>query len=125
MPLSEDEQKILQQIEAQLYESDPDLAQQVSKTTLYRHASRAIKWSAMGFLLGFVLLIFTVATNTFIALGGFGIMLGCVILIERNVRKLGKAGLESLTASMRGRKLSGSLGNFGKRWRDRWRRDDS
>ena len=38
MPLSEDEQRILHQIEQQFYESDPAFAQQVSQTTLYRHA---------------------------------------------------------------------------------------
>ena len=50
MPLSEDEQRILQQIEAQFYANDPQLAQQVSETTLYRHASRNIKWAAVGFV---------------------------------------------------------------------------
>lgn len=125
MPLSEDEQRILQEIEAQLYQSDPELAQQVSKTTLYRHAARAIKWSALGFVLGFALLILTVASNTFIALGGFAVMLVCLIIIAGNVRKLGKAGLESLTASMRSRGVGSALGNAGKRWRQRWRRDDS
>src|SRR5882762_5287803 len=48
MPLSEDEQRILQEIEAQFYANDPQLAQQVSETTLYRHASRNIKWAALG-----------------------------------------------------------------------------
>ena len=43
MPLSEDEQRILQQIEAQLYESDPALAREVATTTLYSHAFRNIK----------------------------------------------------------------------------------
>jgi hypothetical protein len=45
-------------------------------------------------------------------------------VIERNVRKLGKAGLESLTSSMRGGALKNLFGNAGRRWRERWRRDD-
>ncbi len=57
MPLSEDEQRILQEIEAQFYANDPQLAQQVSETTLYRHASRNIKWAALGFVVGFVVLL--------------------------------------------------------------------
>ena len=40
MPLSEDEQRILQEIEQQLYASDPELAREVSSTTVYRHAGR-------------------------------------------------------------------------------------
>ena len=40
-------------------------------------------------------------------------MLGCAFVIERNVRKLGKAGLESLTASMKGNRLKSVLGDAG------------
>ena len=35
MPLSEDEERILLEIEENLYESDPDLASEVSETTVY------------------------------------------------------------------------------------------
>ncbi len=84
MPLSEDEQRILKEIEANLTETDPRLVQEVSETTLYRHSARAIK----------------------------------------NVRKLGKAGLENLTSSMRTGALKNVFGNAGRRWRERWRRDD-
>ena len=35
-------------------------------------------------------------------------MLACLLVIERNVRKLGKAGMQNLTGSMRG----GSLGRM-------------
>ena len=52
MPLSEDEQRILQEIEQQLYASDPQLARDVSSTTIYRHAGRNLKWAALGFVLG-------------------------------------------------------------------------
>ena len=37
MPLSEDEERILNEIEDQLYETDPDLAREVSETTVYTH----------------------------------------------------------------------------------------
>lgn len=124
MPLSEDEQRILSEIEQQLHDTDPDLAQQVSETTLYKHASRSIKWSIAGFVLGFILLIATVATSTLLALGAFGIMLACLFVLESNVRKIGKAGLQNLTGSVRGRGIGGSVGNVGRRWRERWRRDD-
>ena len=71
MPLSEDEQRILQEIEAQFYANDPQLAQQVSETTLYRHASRNIKWAALGF----------VVPNMFglIPIGGNDIWLHCFL----------------------------------------------
>lgn len=122
MPLSEDEQRILSEIEQQLHETDPELAHQVSKTTLYKHAARSIKWSIAGFVLGFVLLILTVS-ETLLALVGFGIMLACLFILERNVRKLGKAGFANLTGSSPGSGVRGTVGNVGKRWRERWRRD--
>ena len=38
---------------------------------------------------------------------GFLVMLACLLVIERNVRKLGKAGMENLTGSLRGGALEG------------------
>ena len=124
MPLSEDEQRILREIEANLSVTDPKLVQQVSDTTLYRHATRMVKWSVLGFVAGLVLLL-TTFTNV-LALGvlGFLVMLACLLVIERNVRKMGRAGLESFTNSMRTGAFKGLFGNAGKRWRDRWQRGD-
>ena len=48
MPLSEEELRILQEIEANLTATDPALVQQVSETTLYRHAGRKLKWAEDG-----------------------------------------------------------------------------
>jgi hypothetical protein len=101
MPLSEDEQRILAEIEAHLYESDPGLAQQVAETTVYRHAARMIKWGVLGFVGGLVVLVLSFASSLVLGFAGFLLMLGSAFLIERNVRRVGKAGLDSLTASMR------------------------
>ena len=125
MPLSDEEQQILKEIEAQLNETDPGLVEQVSRTTLYRHSARMIRWSAFGVLVGLLILVATF-NHTLIGGGiGFLIMLGCLLVIERNVRKIGRAGFDSLTSGMRpGGNVKGVFGNFGKRWRDRWQRDD-
>ena len=40
------------------------------------------------------------------------------------MRKLGRAGMESLTGSMRNGALKNMLGNAGNRWRERFGRDD-
>ena len=124
MPLSDEEQQILKEIEAQLNETDPGLVEQVSRTTLYRHSARMIRWSAFGVLVGLVILLATFNHTLIGGVIGFLIMLGCLLVIERNVRKLGKAGLDNLTSSMRGGALKNAFGNAGKRWRERWRRDD-
>ena len=125
MPLSEDEQRILQEIEANLSATDPKLVQQVSDTTLYRHAARMIKWSILGFVAGLVLLVMTFTQVLLLGVAGFLIMLFCLLVIERNVRKIGRAGLESLTGGGKGGPVKGMFGSAGQRWRDRIQRDDA
>jgi uncharacterized protein YqgC (DUF456 family) len=125
MPLSEDEQRILEEIEARIKESDPALADHISESTLYRHAWRNIKWAVLGFIAGLVLLIFTFTRVLVLGIVGFLVMLVCLLVIERNVRKMGRAGFDSITGSMRGGAMKGMFDRFGERWRDRWRRDDT
>ena len=124
MPLSEDEQRILQEIEAQFYANDPHLAQQVSETTLYRHSARNIKWAALGFVVGFVVLLTSFASSLFFGFVGFLAMLGCAWVIVINLRKMGRAGLESITASVRGKKLKSFFGDAGKNFRRPFRKDE-
>jgi len=126
MPLSDEEQKILREIEAQLNATDPALGERVSRTTLYRHSARMIRWAALGLLGGLVLLVFTFASHVWVGAIGFAVMLGCSLVIERHVRKLGRAGLETLTGGLRAQGgLRGMFGERGRQWRDRFRRDDS
>lgn len=125
MPLSEDEQRILREIEVNLSVTDPKLVQQVSDTTLYRHAARMIKWAAIGFAAGLVLLVATFTSVLALAVVGFLVMLFCLLVIERNARKMGRAGLDSFTGSMRGGEaLKGMFGDAGQRWRERFQRGD-
>jgi hypothetical protein len=69
-------------------------------------------------------MVLTFTTTLVLGVVGFAVMLGCALAIEHNVRKLGRAGIESLTGSMRGGAFKNMLGNAGNRWRDRWGRDD-
>jgi hypothetical protein len=123
MPLSEDEQRILHQIEQQFYESDPDFAQTVSQASLYRHAFRRIKWSALMLIAGLIFLIATLQVHFVLAFGGFLIMLLAAFIIEKNARTMGRAGLQSVTGSIRGGKLRDTLGGAGDRMRNKFKRD--
>ncbi|MEO7555065.1 MAG: DUF3040 domain-containing protein [Acidimicrobiales bacterium] len=126
MPLSEDEQRILTEIEQQFYETDPGLAHTVGSTTLYRHAFRNIKWASLLFLAGMVVLVWALLSIGFVAaFAGFLVMLGASLWIERNARKLGRAGLQQVTASMRAAGLRDYLGNTRGRMRDKFKGDDS
>jgi type VI protein secretion system component VasF len=57
MPLSEEEQRILHQIEQQFYESDPEFAANVGQASLYRHALRRIVWASVMLLAGLAFLV--------------------------------------------------------------------
>ena len=124
MPLSEDEQRILSEIEQQLYQSDPALARDIADTTVYTHAYRNLKWSLLGFVVGLVGLIFTLGTSYLLAFGGFLIMLVSALAVERNARRLGRAGMQQMTQSMKAAGLRDALGNTGSRLKDRLRRPD-
>ena len=55
---------------------------------------------------------------------GFLAMLACAFVIVSNVRKMGKAGLESITASVKGKRLKNIVGDAGKNLRRPFRKDD-
>ena len=123
MPLSEDEQRILSEIESHLYESDPELAREVAETTVYTHAFRNIKWAALGLLAGAVLMIWLLSVSFFLSFGGFLVMLLSLLFLERNARRVGKAGLGQMTQAMRGGGLRNVVGGAGSRMRERFDRD--
>ena len=107
MPLSEDEQRILSQIEQQLHETDPGLAKEVATTTVYTHSARNIKWSVLGFIVGLVTIVLTLSVSFWLAFVGFAMMLTAALFFEQNLRRLGRAGMNQLSMNVR----SGSLGN--------------
>ncbi len=123
VPLSEEEQRILHEIERNFYERDPDFARGVSQHTLYRHAGRNCKWAALGFLAALVVLVVSFTTSLLIAGIGFFLMLGCALVFERNLRKMGKAGWQSATQSVRERGLPDAFGDVGNRLKKRFRRE--
>ena len=117
MPLSEDEQRILQQIEQQFYESDPEFAQQVSASGLERHAGRNLKLGVVGFLTGLVAVVATLPIHVALAFVGFLVMLGSLLVVDRSARTLGRQGLRRVTASLVGGRLRERLGGAAPRRR--------
>ena len=124
MPLSEDEERILHEIAQQFYDDDPDFAREVGETTLYTHTVRRMKWSGFGFVAGVVFLIATLSTSFLLAFGGFLAMLGCALYFERNLRKLGKAGLDQVTRSIKATGFRDAIGGARGRMRERFRNAD-
>jgi hypothetical protein len=81
-----------------------------------------MKWSGLGFVAGVAFLVATLSTSYLLAFAGFLLMLGCALYFERNLRKLGKAGLDQVTRSMRASGLRDALGGARNRMRERFRR---
>jgi len=121
--LSEQELKILREIEAQLSATDPQLVEQVSRTTVYRHALRAIRWAIVGFVVGLVVVVLTFTSGIAIAFAGFLGMLFSLWTIATNLKKIGKAGLHSVFGIREGGVRS-LFGDTGRGLRDRFRRTD-
>lgn len=122
MPLSEDEQRILTEIEQHLYASDPALARQVGSTTVYTSALRGIRFGILGIVAGLALSIILLQTSVIASFAvGFGLMLVSAWHLQRNVRHLGRTGLEQVSASLHITSLRDYLNHAGERARDRLR----
>jgi hypothetical protein len=122
VPLSEEEQRILSEIERRFYASDPKTAHQLSTTTLYKHAGRNCKWAALGFAAGLILLLWSFASSLVLGAIGFLIMLACAFVFERNMRKMGRASWQEMTEAMRAR--GGPFGDTGKKLREKFKREE-
>ncbi len=124
VPLSEDEQRILLEIEQRLTEDDPGLVGKVASTTVYTDALRNLKLASALFVVGVVAMIWLLATHPVLAFGGFLVMLVAAVLFERNARRLGKAGVQQITQNLRGGSVREYFGSTSQRMRDRMRRED-
>ena len=88
MPLSEEEQRVLDEIERQLYETDPQLAHQVRTRTAPDGAARQARWAGLGTVIGLSVLVAGFRTSVVIGLIGFLMMVASLVLLERSVRAI-------------------------------------
>jgi len=102
MPLSEHEQRILDEIERRLIEEDPRLVESVSRTSLTAHLLRRIRWSLFAFVLGFAMLMLF-AISLAAAVAGFAVMLASTLLIYHYLKQMGRDQLRQIE---RGGRLS-------------------
>jgi len=115
MPLSDHEQRILEEIERRLAEEDPKLVEQVGRTDLYSHLARRIRLAAFVFVLGLVsLLLFVV--NPWIAALGFVAMVLSALLIYRYLGQLGRDQIRVMQ-SQGGMSVTGLIARIAARFR--------
>ena len=95
MPLSEHEQRILDEIERRLAQDDPRLVDQVSRTDLYTHLARRIRVASFTFVLGLVLVL-AAPISVWVAVGGFLLMVASALLASRYLGQLTRDQLRGL-----------------------------
>jgi Flp pilus assembly protein TadB len=110
VPLSDHEQKILAELEESLNREDPEFADKVRNEHLYRHSGRQARWAAFAFLVGLVLTVWLFVTSLWLALVGVAIMFASAVIIQRNVRRMGRAGWHDITRGFQSEGPSGAAG---------------
>ncbi len=120
MPLNENEQRILAEIERQFHSQDPKSAQMIASTTLQRYLARNCKWAALGFVVGLVVLLVAFASSWVLAVFGFLIMLVASVVLIRNLTRISRLGVEQVAATFRSRNPSQSLSDLARKLRERF-----
>ncbi|MGW0932497.1 DUF3040 domain-containing protein [Streptomyces sp. NPDC002644] len=103
MPLSEHEQRMLEQMERALYAEDPKFATALEGSGLRTYTRRRVYQAVAGFLVGIALLMTgMVAQQIWIGVVGFLVMLGCAVLAVTGWRKGPKPGEQPAAADAPG-----------------------
>ena len=100
VPLSDEEQRILREIEAQL-QTDEKFANAVSSSGLYRHSARRVYGALVGVIVSLVAVVASLQIHFLIAFAAFVVMMGFALVIERQVRLIGRAGVQDLAQTIR------------------------
>lgn len=130
MPLSEEEQRLLEQMEEALTAEDPKFVSALQGSAARSHHKRVAIGATLGFFAGIAILMTgAITTITLVAVAGFVVMLGCAYLalthwrrlrepdLPSNVHQIGKAKPKS-----KGRSSPVKSSGFMNRMEDRWRR---
>ncbi len=136
MPLSEHEQRMLDQIERALYAEDPKFANTVRQTNPGVHYKRWIIKAVIGFVLGMGMLLLglllggpdaSLALPVTVSVLGFIFMLASFLMGANAWRKSTGGGAEAMLAEAeteakpkrKGGKRPGMMNRFEERWRRR------
>ena len=126
MPLSEHEQRLLDQIERALYAEDPKFASTVRSTDLRAVMRRRIRYAVLLFVVGFVLMLFFVQNPAF-GIAGFAVMVGAFALALSAWKRLGGTqptlrAVDGRAERPSGRSKHKGHGSAKQRLEERWQR---
>ncbi|HEY2549767.1 MAG TPA: DUF3040 domain-containing protein [Streptosporangiaceae bacterium] len=128
MPLSEHEQRQLEQIEQALYADYPRFASAVRATDPRVHYKRRVIAAVLGFLVGVGLLLAGVMINVPLGVAGFVVMLACTMWAVTSYRHMvgittGRVPAAGGRRPRRDRRASRAAGGgMMNRMEERWRR---
>ncbi|MEU6850789.1 DUF3040 domain-containing protein [Actinacidiphila alni] len=128
MPLSEHEQRMLEQMERALYAEDPKFASALEGSGLRTYTRRRVYQSVAGFLVGIALLMGgMIAKQPWISVVGFLVMLACAVLAVTGWRKAARPGEQQQAAAAPGGRRLGrrhqpKRGKVMDRIEERWQR---
>jgi hypothetical protein len=124
MPLSEHEQRLLEQIERALYADDPKLASTIRSTNPRVYVVRRLWRSFALFLLGLATLVAAVivtgAAGFVLGLVGFGLMLLAALRLAADLKRL--SGRPEVSTRQARTSKSTSRVPFMERMEERWRK---
>lgn len=97
MPLDDREQRILAEIERQFYEDDPELAQAVKN--IDRSGRFGIRLPTLGLIGGLAVVVAFFTSHTWVALGGFTLMVLSATALVHEIRRRGWGHRDSGSSS--------------------------
>ncbi|WP_405013749.1 DUF3040 domain-containing protein [Kitasatospora sp. NBC_01539] len=120
MPLSEHEQRLLEQMERALYAEDPKFASALEGTGLRTYTRRRVYLAAAGFVVGIALLMGgMVAQQIWVSVIGFLVMLGCAVLAVTGWRRGALGHGAGPKASPAPRRKANVMDRMEQRWQRR------
>lgn len=124
MPLSEHEQRLLDQIEQALYAEDPKWANTVRIRDPRNHYKRRLVKATIGFVIGVVLLMVGVVINLIpLGVGGFVVMLAACLWGLSSWKRMSGFGDGAVpSGGTRPDRRGGHRPTFMQRMEERWRR---
>jgi hypothetical protein len=127
VPLSDHEQRLLDQIERALYAEDPKFASAVRSTDPQVHYKRRIWKAAIGFVLGLFVVMAGVIVNAMpisvvISVAGFLLMVFCCAWGLSSWKRMTGVGAEPEPPKRSRKDSKPARGSFMERFEERWRR---
>jgi hypothetical protein len=121
VPLSDHEQRILDEIEKNLLQEDPAFARQVKERDEHRDGHNRIRMGAASFVAGFVgLFVFFASTLVVVGVAAFAAMVLGIVLIAGGIRSLAPARSSLSSPKQR---IENIFSRWEQRVRDRYKND--